>query len=124
MDEIDEIALARIGHQRVFRPYQMQAVPADVRHLVTKARRREIRFQRADAARQHAKARVLAVLIAFFKQKLHAKADSQQRLAVFRLPLKLGTRPVGRELFHRVAERADPGQDDMRRLVQLPRACA
>ena len=77
MDVIDVFSLTDVLEQRVVL-YNVQGVPADLRHL--QALVRKVGLQRADFALHKAEAFVLTVLVALFKQQLHAKADAQQRL--------------------------------------------
>ena len=68
----------------------------------------------ADAAR--AKTLVLAVLIALFKQHLHAEADTEERLFLCSLQHRLRQTGVGQSR-HRIRKRADTGQDNARRVL-------
>ena len=77
VDVIDVFSLTDVLEQRVVL-YNVQGVPADLRHL--QALVRKVGLQRADLALHKAKAFVLTVLVALFKQQLHPKADAQQRL--------------------------------------------
>ena len=108
MDIIYILALADILEQRVVLD-DVQCVPADLRHL--QALVRQVRLQRAHLALDKSQARVFAVLIAFFKQQLHAQADAQQRL-FFRLGPDDRHKAGGHQLVHGVAKGTHAGQDE------------
>ena len=107
MDVVHILAFPDVPEQRVVFE-DVQGVPADLRHLQSLVRK--VGFQRADLAFHKAETRVLAVLVAFFKQKLHPKADAQQRL-LLGLLLNDRHKAGGGELRHGVAEGPHAGQD-------------
>ena len=108
MDVIDILALTDVSEKRVI-PYDVQGVPADLRHLEGFVF--QVRLQRADLAFDKAQALMFAVLIAFFKEQLHSQADAQQGLLRRLLPDDRH-QTGGRELVHGIAKGTHPRQDE------------
>ena len=107
MDVVHILALADVAEERVVL-YDVQGVPAHLRHLQPFVRK--VGPQRADLALDKAQPGVLAVLVAFFKQQLHPKADAEQRL-FFRLLFQHRHKAGGGKLCHGIPECAHPRQD-------------
>ena len=107
MDVVHILALADVAEQGVVL-YDVQGIPAHLRYFQTFVR--EVGPQRADLAFDKAQPGVLAVLVAFFKQQLHPKADAQQGL-LFRLLLQHWHKADGGKLCHGISECAHPRQD-------------
>ena len=107
MDVVHILALVDVPEERVVL-YDMQGVPAHLRHLQPFVRK--VRPQRADLTFDKAQPGVLTVLVAFFKQQLHPKTDAQQGL-VRRLLLQHRHKAGGGKLCHGIPECAHPRQD-------------
>ena len=90
--------------------HNVQGVPADVGHL--ECRVAQVIRQRADRAGDKPKAAVCAVLIAFFKQELHAQTDAEQRLFL-RFFAQNRYKSGGLQLGHCISKGPDTGQQDM-----------
>ena len=80
MDKIHAVAFVYIFEDRAFRLIlrKNQPVPADMGNLIAF---RHHRFHGDDTARYQAEAFVISVFLSLVKQKLHAQAYAQQRLA-------------------------------------------
>ena len=108
MDIVHILALADVAEQRIIL-YDVQSVPAHLRHLQPFVRK--VGPQRADLALDKAQPGVFAVLVAFFKQQLHPKADAQQGL-VRRLLFQHRHKAGGGKLCHGIPERTHPRKDE------------
>ena len=75
-------------------------------------------------AGNQAKARVLAVFIALVKEKLHAKADAHERLALSGKVAQQRIQPEGMKFFRRIAKGPHARQNDaVRRAQRVFLAC-
>ena len=108
VDVVEILAVPDVLEQRVV-PQDVDGVPADLRHF--QALVAEVGSQRAYLPRHEAKAVVLAVLVALFKQQLHPEADAEEGL-LRRFFLDDRYKAGGLKFCHRVPEGAHARQDE------------
>ena len=108
MDVVEILAVPDVLEQRVV-PQDVDGVPADLRHF--QALVAEVGSQRADLPRHEAKAVVLAVLVALFKQQLHPEADAEEGL-LRRFSPDDRYKAGDLKFCHRVPEGAHARQDE------------
>ena len=86
--------------------------------------RREPAFHGDNLPLEQTQALMAAVLVAFFKQQLHAETDAQQGLPLRRLAADKGRHAGVPKFFCRVPEGTDAGQNQPVRLRQFRRVAA
>src|SRR3546814_4117802 len=89
-------------------PLEVDGVPAHVRHLDSLSRRK-VAHLRVDPA----KPLVLAVLVRFAADKLHAEADAEQELALVHVAVERGNHLQAAQVLHGFLEGPDAGNDDL-----------
>src|SRR3546814_17916147 len=89
-------------------PLEVDGVPAHVRHLDSLSRRK-VAHLRVDQA----KPLVLAVLVRFAADKLHAEADAEQELALAHVAVESGTQLQAAQVLHGFLEGPEPGTEEL-----------
>ena len=108
MYEVNTFVFFYIAHKATV-TCKVQSVPADVRDLETLG---EKSLHWNDASAEQSKSLVLAVFVAFLKQKLHTEANTHYLLAAGDLFLYNGIQTAFLQQSRRVGKRANAGKLD------------
>ena len=109
MHKVYAIAFLYAAKQRAIGLHKMQGIPADMRYFESG---RDHIGNGPHTARDKPQPRVLAILIAFIKQQLHAQADAKKRRSLLcRLAQRL-IQSKAAQLPRSVLKGADARQDD------------